>query len=273
MCLLERSLINSVIGPGPAFSAPQFNQSLPSSSVSTSIPQNMQQSFQASPGLGQRPPPSMAPSSQLASPNTPTAQFQQQRQPAPNGAFAAPPQLPTQAQPQGFLPPLSPKSATREKVRVALLLEINSQLLQEIIALQAQGKAGLPTQPENAAGSPTSVVDSHNALNSPSDPSKSGSKQQPSPECADCMRRLQANLSYLAAVADRHKRTSNTFPSAPAILTPPQHLKSLIDLYKKLNQVFPGALQAMAKQNAVAMAQAQNQSAVKSMSNPGVGIF
>ena len=72
------------------------------------------------------------------------------------------------------------------------------------------------------------------------------------------MRRLQANLSYLAAVADRHKRTAASFPASPAIMTPPPHLQSVRELYKKLNSVFPGALQALAKQqSALAMAQAQ----------------
>ena len=71
------------------------------------------------------------------------------------------------------------------------------------------------------------------------------------------MRRLQANLSYLAAVADRHKRTAASFPASPAIMTPPSHLQSVRELYKKLNMVFPGALQALAKQNAMSQAQTQ----------------
>ncbi|KKY29185.1 putative glutamine repeat protein-1 [Phaeomoniella chlamydospora] len=182
----------------------------------------------------------------------------------PNGAF--PGQIPSQnqGQAQGLVPPLSPKSATREKLRVTILLDINSSLLQEIISLQAQGKAGLPGQPSPTnEGSPNPATDPQSSVSgSPIDPSKPGStgvKQQPSQECADCMRRLQANLSYLAAVADRHKRAAATFPASPAIMTPPPHLQSVRELYKKLNAVFPGALQALAKQNQMAMVQAQAQ--------------
>lgn len=239
--------------PGQAFSAPPFHQPTTSSPTPGSIPQNIPQLFSSSSGASQHPAPAMAAPSQLVSPNTPTLshQQQQQRHSMANGSFGGQPQAPSQGQSQSILPPLSPKSATREKLRVTILLEINSQLLQEIISLQAQGKAGLPSHSENA-GSPTSATDPQNSIHSPS-----GGNKQPSPECADCMRRLQANLSYLAAVADRHKRTSGSFPSCPAILTPPPHLKGINDLYQKLNQVFPGALQAIAKQNAIAMAQAQ----------------
>lgn len=45
------------------------------------------------------------------------------------------------------LPPTSPGATAREKDRISLLLEINTLLLQEIMTLQSQGKAGAGAQP------------------------------------------------------------------------------------------------------------------------------
>lgn len=54
------------------------------------------------------------------------------------------PQTParSQSQPQS---PRSPANVAREKERLELLLDINSDLLQEMQNLQAQGKGGAPT--------------------------------------------------------------------------------------------------------------------------------
>ena len=41
-------------------------------------------------------------------------------------------------------PPLSPEAKEREKERISLLLVINGELLQEVVKLQAEGKAGAP---------------------------------------------------------------------------------------------------------------------------------
>jgi hypothetical protein len=57
------------------------------------------------------------------------------------------------------------------------------------------------------------------------------------------MRRLQANLAYLAAIADAKKKAAGSIPAAPAILAPPLHLMDVKDLYKKLNALFPGGAQ------------------------------
>lgn len=145
--------------------------------------------------------------------------------------------------------PQSPQSVTRERARVSVLLEINSYLLQEVVSLQAQGKAGgppltLPQQSpthEAGAGSPSSATDPSNPLNnSPVDPSKPTGAKQPSQEYIECMRRLQANLAYLAAIADAKKKAAGSIPVAPAIMAPPQHLSEVRDLYKKLNAMFSG---------------------------------
>ena len=60
------------------------------------------------------------------------------------------------------------------------------------------------------------------------------------------MRRLQANLSYLAAIADAKKKVNGALPAGPAILAPPAHLTPVHDLYKKLNALFPAASQSAA---------------------------
>lgn len=146
---------------------------------------------------------------------------------------------------------MSPKAVAREEERVTTLLEINSHLIQEVASLQSQGKAGsLPGQQ-----SPTSPTTS-DANNGTGETPK---RQPPSQEYAECMRRLQANLSYLAAIADANKKVNGQRPVGPAIMIPPPHLSSLNDLYKKLKGLFPEASQsklnkAMAFANASAQA-------------------
>ncbi len=93
------------------------------------------------------------------------------------------------------------QSPARERERVTVLLEINTHLLQEVVSLQAQGKAGTtPTQGQQSPTSPTSATDPANTItNSPGEPPKSAggtpqAAKPPSQEYADCMRRLKANL-------------------------------------------------------------------------------
>lgn len=198
----------------------------------------------------------------MAAPATPQQQIlQQQRQQMHNTMLAQQAQLQNAANAQKAGPapatPQSPQSAARERARVTVLLEINTQLLQEVVSLQAQGKAGVtPTQPQQSPTSPTSATDP-SALNaSPVDSSKQGPAKPPSQEYADCMRRLQANLSYLAAIADAKKKASGSLPSGPAIMIPPPHLTGMQDLYKKLNQLFPEASQSTVNK-ALAFANAQ----------------
>ena len=135
-----------------------------------------------------------------------------------------------------------------------MLLEINTALLQEVVSLQAKGMAGSqPNQPQQSPNSPTSATDS--ALNkSPTDAPKQG--KPASQEYNDCMRRLQANLSYLATLADAKKKSSGPLPTGPAIMIPPPHLTGVHALYKKLNQLFPEASQSTINK-AMAFASAQ----------------
>ncbi|KAJ5087050.1 hypothetical protein NUU61_008357 [Penicillium alfredii] len=138
-----------------------------------------------------------------------------------SGAQSAAPS-PAQAQVQA-------QTTAREKARVTTLLDINSALLQEVVNLQAAGKAGAASNPE-ANPSPTSEQ--------AADASKSNG-QKPSPEYIECMRRLQANLAYLAHIADRAKKSGSVAPQAPAIMTPPPNLPAVTELYGRLNELFP----------------------------------
>jgi hypothetical protein len=186
----------------------------------------------------------------------PTPQQQQQQ--------SSQQQQPQTGQAQGQ--PMSPQSAARERARVSVLLEINTHLLQEVVSLQAQGKAGATAnQGQQSPTSPTSATDPTNALNnSPGEPPKSAggpgtnASKPASQEYADCMRRLQANLSYLAAIADAKKKVNGALPAGPAILAPPAHLTPVHDLYKKLNALFPEASQS-AVNKAVGYASNQGQ--------------
>jgi hypothetical protein len=141
-------------------------------------------------------------------------------------------------------PALSPQSQARERARVTVLLDINTMLLQEVVSLQAKGMAGsASSQTQQSPSSPT-TTDPNALSNSPVDGTKSGGGKPASQEYADCMRRLQANLSYLATIADAKKKANGTLPLGPAIMIPPQHLQEVHDLYKKLNQLFPEASQS-----------------------------
>lgn len=157
------------------------------------------------------------------------------------------PSQPSNQQPQVSGPSAAAQAqaAAREKARISTLLDINSALLQEVVNLQAAGKAGGPPAPpgsqqnsptqEQQAASPVSSADQNHANDASKPPA-----QKPSQEYIECMRRLQANLAYLATIADRAKKSSGVIPAAPAILTPPPNLPSLNEMYAKLNELFPG---------------------------------
>ncbi|KAM5468429.1 hypothetical protein MferCBS49748_003476 [Microsporum ferrugineum] len=161
----------------------------------------------------------------------------------PNRSTAA--QVHTHAQPQPQASPvyqtpntLSPQAAARERARVTILLDINSALLQEVVNLQASGKAGPASNQPSATGSPSSPQDTQKSSNGPDSAKPAAPAGKPSQEYVDCMRRLQANLAYLATVADRAKKTGATGPQTPAIMTPPPHLPSVNQLYASLNELF-----------------------------------
>ena len=115
---------SQAISPPAVSAAQKFNQFHKTASPSNNhispyaTPQNHQYSSHSEPSQ-QHP---------MAAPPTSQPQISQ---PIPQSSMKAVPQS-----------PVSPVAQAREKERVTLLLEINSELLQEIVSLQGQGKAG-----------------------------------------------------------------------------------------------------------------------------------
>ena len=267
---------NQYIQRPPSQNTPQSKQRTPpsryhtkhESGPPTSQPQSTPQS------TSQRlPPPSSAPDHRLTPPNTngPSNDAMAQVQtPAANLAQQAQMQNAaqmTRAVPQPT-PSLSPASQARERARVSILLDINTVLLQEVVSLQAQGKAPVTSNPiQQSPSSPTSENPNSALSGSPIDATNKGPKAA-SPEYAECMRRLQANLSYLASIADAKKKVNGVMPVGPAIMVPPPHLNEVHDLYKKLNQLFPEASQSIINK---AMAFASAQSTGKPNHTPAQG--
>ncbi|KAI8150726.1 hypothetical protein K4K61_008184 [Colletotrichum sp. SAR11_59] len=101
--------------------------------------------------------------------------------------------------------PLSPGSESREQERFSLLLEINQELLYESMQLQHTltelKKEAAPTGEGDPARKPSQ---------------EEAAVQQ---DYSHCMRRLQANLAYLAALADRKGNVQ--VPPSPAYLSSP----------------------------------------------------
>lgn len=210
--------------PVPANMA-QFSQPNPAPNVPSTVAQTFSQnmaSLNANNLLANQPKPphmnlSQGPLPVTQPPSQPTSQSGTQ----PGTQPGTPAQSPAQAQAQAQI-------AAREKARVAILLDINSALLQEVLNLQVAGKAGS-----------TPGADGNASSDGAADPSKAG--QKPSPEYMECMRRLQANLGYLATIADRAKKSGGVAPQAPGIMSPPPNLPAVHELYAKLNELFPRA--------------------------------
>ncbi|KAH6895378.1 hypothetical protein B0T10DRAFT_214359 [Thelonectria olida] len=207
---------------------PQRPPSAAQATSNNSVPPQAQFSTPQPPSQVQTPTNQQPQSAGLSTPQTPT--FSVNQGPGANGSSAA-------------ATPLSPGSESRDRERFALLLDINHELLYESIQIQA-------TQQE--------LKKEH----APSDVNKTEENlfQQ---DYLQCMRRLQANLSYMAALADRKPEVKA--PPCPAYLTaPPLNLslkpralegsdkgidlvvdreerdKSIKELYSRLQAVFPG---------------------------------
>ena len=193
----------------PTTAAQTFPQNMASISVNNMVSAQQQRPVQQQP---QQP--------QLQSQSQPQQQQQQQQQPQPQTPAQGTPQATAQSGPM----------AARERARVAVLLDINSMLLQEVVNLQAAGKAGAAPQQQGSQESNSSLG---------SDQESKAPAQKPSPEYIECMRRLQANLAYLATIADRAKKSGGVPPPAPAIMTPPPNMPSMGEVYNKLKELFP----------------------------------
>ncbi|KAL8802011.1 MAG: hypothetical protein Q9182_004088 [Xanthomendoza sp. 2 TL-2023] len=195
--------------------------------------------------------------------------------------------------------PFTSPSTSLESQRVTALLNLNRVLIQEVVLLQESQKenksAGTsisnhqqtPQQasPSPAIGSSTTATPptksdtakpeseaTTNTTNPPAtDDASSSSKptqsQQPQPtkppsskEYIDYMRRLQANLAYLASVADRHHKPGNAVAPYPNYMEAPDlgpsavggkdgveagdvdgkgRKESLKELYAKLRELWP----------------------------------
>ncbi|EFW14692.1 conserved hypothetical protein [Coccidioides posadasii str. Silveira] len=128
--------------------------------------------------------------------------------------------------------------AAREKARVTTLLDINSALLQEVVNLQSAGKTGGSNQPGQSVHSGTVTCPL---------------SRRPSGRAVSKLRsagreaRWQANLAYLATIADRAKKSGVAAPLAPAIMTPPPSMPGLNAIYAQLNELFPEAAKATAQ--------------------------
>ncbi|CAK4003220.1 Hypothetical predicted protein [Lecanosticta acicola] len=155
-------------------------------------------------------PPSKYPMAAPPLPHTPTSQPQSATS---NNALASPQS------------PQSPGSQNREQQRINILFEINVTLLQEVNKLQAEGHGG--------AISPQQAMQ----LRSEGKPDKMASE-----EYIQCLRRVQANLSYLApkASADASGGAAKPRPAGPAHMTPPPHMPHLLPKYEQLKELFPG---------------------------------
>ncbi|KAH9861775.1 hypothetical protein J1614_011528 [Plenodomus biglobosus] len=116
--------------------------------------------------------------------------------------------------------PVSPVAQARAQDRMATLLEINSILIKEVCDLQVQGKAG------QVGPTPDGKPD--------------GDKPQPSKEYVEYMRRLQANLAYLAQSAEKTHKPGQQLQPGPAIMVAPSSPIELVNLYVKLQDLFPG---------------------------------
>jgi len=64
------------------------------------------------------------------------------------------------------------------------------------------------------------------------------------------MRRMQANLAYLANVAERPNRPGNPVIAWPPIMASPASPPSLVEMYTKLQSMFPGWKTQQAKLSA-----------------------
>ncbi|KAF1916223.1 hypothetical protein BDU57DRAFT_556484 [Ampelomyces quisqualis] len=204
-----------------AYSTAPYSQALPSpahqqfaQNRQTASPAATSGSPYATPHMQQHPPP--PPLHQQSPGALPPSGHQQQ----PMGQTKAEPaqaQTPVKPVPPS---PVSPAAHARNQDRVATLLEINSLLIKEVCDLQSQGKAG--------------------QVGPAPDAKPEADKPQPSKEYLDCMRRLQANLAYLAQNAESNKKPSQALQPGPAIMSVPAAPAELAKLYQKLVGLFPG---------------------------------
>ncbi|KAK4157348.1 hypothetical protein C8A00DRAFT_40312 [Chaetomidium leptoderma] len=173
----------------------QFN---PSQGTPTGSMPSQQQQFSTPQAQGtpqsQTPTTAQHPSASAATPQTPTFATDQ-GQPQANGTSAG-------------STPQSPATESRDKERMAVLLEINQELLYESIQL---------VNSRNELKKEQVTVDASGTKNGDVDYAEE--ERLANLDYNQCMRRLQANLTYMFALADRKGKAQ--LPPSPAYLTPP----------------------------------------------------
>lgn len=135
--------------------------------------------------------------------------------------------------------PQSPGGQSREAARVALLLSINQELLEEVQNLRDAGKGGAISQQQVQQ------------LRNEGKPDKMASD-----EYIQCLRRVQANFAYLMPKAQSSSGQSTVNEAkqlpGPAHMTPPPHMpQGMKEKYEQLKELFPewqGLDQRMAAQ-------------------------
>ena len=176
----------------------------------------------------------------------------------------------------GGVAPLSPAEQDRNEKRVTALFGLNAELIKAAAQLQSEGRGKHPGKGQN---SPTIAESGKDE----GDGEKKAISSQEYIECAfplprifpllhalplcpirnpqciyphetnptephRCMRRIQANLAYLAAVSDRSNKPADKIPPHPAILDtlppipgntiPDAQLQTLANMYKELKEMF-----------------------------------
>ncbi|OBT49599.1 hypothetical protein VE04_09988, partial [Pseudogymnoascus sp. 24MN13] len=144
------------------------------------------------------------------------------QQPQSAGQTPVTPSCPTSA--GGMATPLSPGSEVREKDRVSLLLDINRVLLMEVMRLQAvQAEAKAKVESDDKKDDKEDGAEGAKDKEKKDDKAKEKPKIDPvtGKEFVECMRRIQYNLAYLAAIADRSHKPSSQIPPHPAVISAP----------------------------------------------------
>ncbi|KAI2614144.1 uncharacterized protein GGS25DRAFT_470498 [Hypoxylon fragiforme] len=192
----------------------------------------------------------------------PQPQQQQPQHQPPTNNIQTPqtPTFPTSVQSNGpnissSSTPLSPSVDSRDKERVGVILEINNELLLEAMQIQHTQQV---LKKERASSNGT-----EGAAN---EPDKKSTEEEDilAQDYLHCMRRLQTNLTYLAALADKKGNVpvppSPTYMKAPPlnyniklrmVVSPDgsesqeapdrgETVKYILDLYKKLHALYPG---------------------------------
>ena len=115
--------------------------------------------------------------------------------------------------------PQTPDSLNREQLRIALLLDINADLIQEVSRLQLAGKGGAANAQQQALLR-----------------AQGQQMELAAEEYTQVLRRVQANLAYLMPRAQSDQQKA---PKGPAFMTSPPHMPQLQSKYYQLQEAFP----------------------------------